>query len=71
MKRRCSSCGLDYSVAVNASYDVFICQDCSERALAKIQHRAPRFIYDENGMATVIVDAGDHTGQPLHRRMQR
>lgn len=43
------------------SGSVYICQDCAERALARIQHRAPRLIYDGRGYATVIGGCNDET----------
>lgn len=59
MKRVCGRCRREYSVPVQSSYEgVYVCQDCSERALAKIQKRKPRYIYYNSDYATVIVDGG-------------
>lgn len=56
MKCVCAKCHITYSVRADKpmSGSVYICQDCSERALARIQKRQPRLIYDERGYATVI-----------------
>lgn len=59
MKRVCSSCRKEYSIPVQSSCEgVYVCQDCSERSLAKIQKRKPRYIYYNSDYATVIVDGG-------------
>ena len=56
MKLTCTRCRMTHSVTKDkpVSGSVYICQDCAERALARIQHRAPRLIYDGRGYATVI-----------------
>lgn len=55
MRRRCVKCRHTYSVSADRPRDgVYICQDCAERDLAKIQHRKPRLIY-RHGLATVIL----------------
>ncbi len=35
---------------------VYICQDCEERAAAKLQRRAPRLIYGRDGKAVVKIE---------------
>lgn len=56
MKCICAACRRSYSVSADkpVSGSVYICQDCAERALARIQKRQPRLIYDGRGYATVI-----------------
>lgn len=59
MIRICGVCKKEYSVPIQSvSEGVYVCQDCSERALARIQKRKPRYIYNNNDYATVIVDGG-------------
>ena len=55
MKLTCTRCRMTYSVTKDkpVSGSVYICQDCAERALARIQKRQPRLIYDGRGYATV------------------
>ena len=59
MKLVCGRCRKEYSVPADSSrHGVYVCQDCSERSLAKIQKRKPRYIYYNSDYATVIVDGG-------------
>lgn len=59
MTRVCGVCKKEYSVPIQSvSEGVYVCQDCSERSLARIQRRKPRYIYNNNDYATVIVDGG-------------
>jgi DNA-directed RNA polymerase subunit RPC12/RpoP len=53
---RCASCGRRYNVSCRTDYGerVYICQDCGERELAKIQKRRPAFVYGPDELATVI-----------------
>lgn len=54
MTRVCAVCKIQYSVPITDNCDgVYVCQDCSERALARIQKRKPRYIYNKSGYATV------------------
>lgn len=57
--RQCARCRRTYSVSPALYYrdGVYICQDCTERNLAKLQHRKPRLIY-RHGLATVIYEGG-------------
>lgn len=58
MIRICGVCKKEYNVPIQSSCEgVYVCQDCSERSLAKIQKRKPRYIYNKGGYATVIVNA--------------
>lgn len=54
---RCAVCRRRYNVSGQPERGdrVYICQDCSEEQLAKMQHRRPRLIYDRE-LATVIYE---------------
>lgn len=55
---QCRSCDRTYSVSAKRSKDVvFVCQDCAEKELARMQKRKPRFIYHNGGMARVVANA--------------
>ena len=55
---RCAACRRRYNVSGQPDRGdrVYICQDCSEEQLAKMQHRRPRLIYDAGELAAVIYE---------------
>ncbi len=55
---RCAVCGRRYNVSRQPERGgrVYVCQDCGEKQLAKMQKRRPRLIYDGQELATVIYD---------------
>lgn len=57
MRERCRVCRREYSVAPETlvEREVFICQDCEERALARIQRRPARLIYGNGDLARVVI----------------
>lgn len=55
---RCAACRRRYNVSGQPDRGdrIYICQDCSEEQLAKMQKRRPRLIYDARELATVIYE---------------
>lgn len=52
----CISCDMSYNVSSKRDKSkVFVCQDCEEKAKARMKGRRPRLVY-RNGMAHVIYE---------------
>ena len=54
---QCVRCERMYSTSnLRDKSRVFICQDCAEYDLARMQKRRPRYVYGEGRMAKVIYE---------------
>lgn len=53
----CHVCNISYNVSSKRKPgNIFVCQDCTERDLARMQGRRPRCIYGGKKLATVIYE---------------